>query len=330
MKMIYRHMVYSTVNVVVICWSSGVYTSTYSFLIVPPVSQEVSTSEAEASAQPSHTEYCQVLVKQETSGPGFPEPQEHGPSQDEGEPQDLLEGDACLKYEQSTGSSSRCQTQTVDSGERDFLPGTSTGWIKTEEEAEDYGGSDFLQPLSSESGDGGDTSDPSLNINKQTNQRPFCGESFHHRTSLMMGVKSHANDADHAMSALLETHMENNLCLICGKTFSRRSNLKRHMLIHTCQKPHCCKECGKRFTRVESLRIHTRIHTVERPYACDVCGKGFRQRSNMLFHLRTHTGRNPHRCGICSTLFARKKDVIRHMQVHAKKTWSPSVRFHSY
>ncbi|XP_059184574.1 zinc finger and SCAN domain-containing protein 2-like [Centropristis striata] len=304
------------------------------------VSQEVSRTEAEASMQPSHTEYCQVLVKQETSGPGFPESQEHWPGHDEETLQDLLESDAvaCSIYGQSTDSSSFCRTKTVANGEGDILPGPSTEWIKTEEEADGYGGSEFLQPLSSESVDGNDTSDPSSNVKEQTNQSTFCcklcGKSFDLRSSLMMHVNTHTNNAailcpsKHATSAgsyvePLESHREDNpedtLCYICGKTFSKKCHLKRHMLIHTGQKPHSCKECGKTFARVECLRVHMRVHTVERPYACDFCGRGFRQRSNMIYHIRTHTGEKPHRCSICSRSFAYKKAMIRHMRVHTKK-----------
>lgn len=172
--------------------------------------------------------------------------------------------------------------------------------------------------------------------NKASLSCKMCGESFHSRSSLAMHVKSHSNNtpalfppdhsaaaavalADGAMQAL-EAHRSNNLCYICGKTFSTRTHLKRHMLVHTGQKPHCCKICGRRFARGECLRIHMRIHTVEKPYTCEVCGRGFRQRGNMICHIRTHTGEKPHRCVICSRPFAYKKDMLRHMQIHSKKT----------
>ncbi|XP_067444536.1 zinc finger protein 771-like [Thunnus thynnus] len=320
------------------------------------VSQEVSVSEAEASTQPTH------------SADAFPEPQEHRASRDQEKLQDLSQRDAvaCFKYEQSMQPSSCCQTQTETSREEELLPISSAEWLKTEEEEDGYGGSEtanFWQPLSSDSMDENDTSDaqstqrggsnscsktvkskkrtkqrlnsPSLSTKQRNNQRTWscklCGESFHSRSSLMMHVKSHANNtatlcppkhaalADNGIEAL-ETHRENNLCYICGKTFTTRTHLKRHLLVHTGQKPHCCKVCGKRFARGECLRIHMRIHTVEKPYTCEVCGKGFRQRGNMICHIRTHTGEKPHRCVICSRPFAYKKDMLRHMQVHAKKT----------
>jgi hypothetical protein len=36
-------------------------------------------------------------------------------------------------------------------------------------------------------------------------------------------------------------------CPTCGKEFSRKGNLNRHMKIHTSNKKHMCEMCGKRF-----------------------------------------------------------------------------------
>lgn len=154
-----------------------------------------------------------------------------------------------------------------------------------------------------------------------------CGESFPGRSYLMKHVRVHPKDMvslhpdKHVISVEnvikhLQTHREENLCEICGKTFTQKSHLKRHMWVHTGQKPHCCKDCGKRFGRSESLRIHRRVHTAERPYVCGVCGKGFNQKCNLDTHMRSHTGEKPYGCGVCSNAFAHKKDMIRHMKTH--------------
>ncbi|KAK7889188.1 hypothetical protein WMY93_024748 [Mugilogobius chulae] len=74
-------------------------------------------------------------------------------------------------------------------------------------------------------------------------------------------------------------------CSVCHRTFTTRTRLKRHMIVHTGDKPFSCPVCNKCFSQKYNVRIHMAVHTNEKPYTCEICLKSYRRNDD----LRTHT-----------------------------------------
>ena len=124
-----------------------------------------------------------------------------------------------------------------------------------------------------------------------------------------------------------------------GSSFSCKSDLKRQMPAHHIaghdRKRAACTICGTSFGRISDLKRH--IETVhegkrkkrERSYApvhqanktqCPICSGYFGRKTDLKRHMETvHEGKRTH-CPQCSASFARKTDLKRHIEtVHEGK-----------
>ncbi|ELK10133.1 Zinc finger protein 445 [Pteropus alecto] len=66
------------------------------------------------------------------------------------------------------------------------------------------------------------------------------------------------------------------------------SRLSRFQNIPVEKKCHRCSICGKAFSKTSQLISHKRFHTRERPFKCTECGKTFRWSSNLARHMKKH------------------------------------------
>ncbi|XP_061104658.1 PR domain zinc finger protein 15 [Conger conger] len=199
----------------------------------------------------------------------------------------------------------------------------------------------------------------------------ICNKMFYRKDVMQDHQRRHVVGPQHVKREELEANGEEgskyrkepSACPICGKVFSCRSNMNKHLLTHG-DKKYTCEICGRKFFRVDVLRDHIHVHFKDialmdeqeredfirkigiavddsdcnsdedevdddpenHKYSCKKCQVTFAKGREYLKHIMELHKERGYGCVICNRRFALKATYNAHLVIHREQLPDPAVQ----
>ncbi|XP_054482241.1 PR domain zinc finger protein 15 isoform X2 [Anoplopoma fimbria] len=201
----------------------------------------------------------------------------------------------------------------------------------------------------------------------------ICNKMFYRKDVMQEHHRRHGVGPKHMKREELEANGEEGTryrkepspCPICGKVFSCRSNMNKHLLTHG-DKKYTCEICARKFFRVDVLRDHIHVHFKDialmdeqeregfikkigisegdsdetddeddeededdpehHKYNCKKCQLSFAKGKEYLKHILEQHKERGYGCGICNRRFALKATYNAHLVIHREQLPDPAVQ----
>ncbi|XP_037823192.1 zinc finger protein 271-like isoform X2 [Lucilia sericata] len=141
---------------------------------------------------------------------------------------------------------------------------------------------------------------------------PYCDDNFYGLDLLAEHIK-------------VKKHIQKpNICKYCLKSFDRKTDLNRHIRIHTDERPYSCNVCDTAFKQVNHLKRHREsMHSIlfqPQKFNCELCTKSFTEAEILKRHMSIHENKlSSYPCTMCSKIFKTRYDWQRHEQTHSSR-----------
>ncbi|XP_054287670.1 zinc finger protein 425-like [Macrosteles quadrilineatus] len=185
--------------------------------------------------------------------------------------------------------------------------------------------------------------------NLQRHQKLECGQDPGFFCPVCPYKTKHKNSG---YEVVLKDGKERFVCVSCGRSYSRKPNLRQHqryecntehypphpvggptapwmasVSLLSSQK-HPCFKCGRSYKRKDHLTRHLRWECGKTPqfqccYKCQKCGKVYTLKTNLCRHVNLECGQPPKfACTLCPYKAKRKGTLKTHMPSHVPEVWT--------